>query len=282
MPQWTAVGKPGAERPHAIVCDDGSRIEEPRQPSDPPIDRVREVPLWPFVAGNQDAAVAVFNELLKNGISGAQPQYRTNKSKIWRYRGTPSYLAKQVFHLGIAQAVVDRMQKSEEIRKFNTILAQLCERYHRYRKEEGVPVVSISDLPAIRATLTEAYRWRDSLIAGASGLDQALDEAYEAFAIDPPVRQCWVETVYGKPKEAEATVPEEVNHIHISEDMVSALFPPDATAAIKNDPAEKPETVTGQGGTEIKFKQELPAPPKHPHPPKQNNGQNHNRNAGAK
>src|ERR1035438_5296078 len=102
MPDWSVIGPRGSDRPHAIELD-GVRIDATRGPHDPLVDRARETILCKFPADDRDMAIRYFNELLRAGIKSAAPLHRyiSPKGGLWRYRGTPHYIAPQAFALKI-------------------------------------------------------------------------------------------------------------------------------------------------------------------------------------
>ena len=53
----------------------------------------------------------------------------------------PHYLNQQGSRLGITQVLADRARNNQEIYRVSVLLSQLCERYHKARKEDGRPVL---------------------------------------------------------------------------------------------------------------------------------------------
>ena len=74
---------------------------------------------------------------------------------MWRYRGTPHHLSLQARRLGISEVLADRARHNQEIYRCSVLLAQLCERYHRARKEAGRPVFGRPELAQIEGTLNQ-------------------------------------------------------------------------------------------------------------------------------
>ena len=107
---------------------------------------------------------------------------------IWRYRGSPHYLNQQGSRLGITQVLVDRARNNQEIYRVSVLLSQLCERYHKARKEDGRPVLGFTELGQIRGTLEQAEQECSKLHALAAAAGEMIDEAYAAFAIMQPFR----------------------------------------------------------------------------------------------
>ena len=76
-------------------------------------------------------------------------------SIMWRFRGSPYYLDQQAKRLGITQVLADRARHNTEIYQLAVLLAQLSERYHRARKENGKPVFYTTELAQIKGTLEQ-------------------------------------------------------------------------------------------------------------------------------
>ena len=75
---------------------------------------------------------------------------------LWRFRGTPHYLGQQASRLGVTPVLADRARNNQEIYRVSVLLAQLCERYHKARKEDGRPVLPMTELAQVRGTLLQA------------------------------------------------------------------------------------------------------------------------------
>src|ERR1039458_1004651 len=107
---------------------------------------------------------------------------------MWRYRGTPHYLADQAKRLGVAQIMADRARNNAEIYRISVLLAQLCERYHRARTEDGKPVFERIELAQIKGTLEQCEQELGKLHVLAASAQSMLEEAWSAFALDIPDR----------------------------------------------------------------------------------------------
>lgn len=239
MLEWTAYGSPRSDRPHAIRSETGQRIEAPRLPTEPTPDVTTEISLLKFYAPNSDAAVAYFQDLIKDGVSKAQPIFKSIvKGAPWRFRGVPHYMNPQGFRLRVAQIIVDRAKDNKEIWRINTLLTQLCEAYHRMRKERPAAIPGPTEKASAMATLAEARRDLDRLHVLAATSEMMITEAYGAFDLTPPEREHWVVSIHDVKPE---TIPD----------------PPVADEA----PPEPEKPV------------EPPAPeqPKHPSPPRHHN-----------
>jgi hypothetical protein len=103
---------------------------------------------------------------------------------MWRFRGTPHYLSEQAQRLGITQVLADRARNNPEIYRSSVLLAQLCDRYHRTRKENGRPILSVAERDQIRGTLGQVELERQKLHMLAAAAEAMLAEAYEAFDFD--------------------------------------------------------------------------------------------------
>jgi hypothetical protein len=107
---------------------------------------------------------------------------------LWRYRGTPHHLHLQGSRLGITPVIIDRARNNQEIYRVSVLLAQLCERYHKARKEDGRPALPPPELGQVRGTLLQAEEECSKLHALAAAAAEMVDEAYAAFGIDQPDR----------------------------------------------------------------------------------------------
>jgi hypothetical protein len=118
---------------------------------------------------------------------------------VWRYRGTPPYLAAQAKRLGISQVLADRARHNPEIHRASVLLSQLCERCHRARKEDGRPVLPIPEQAQVRGTLEQVEQECAKLHALAAAAAVMLDEAWTAFNMPPPDRHYAVLSDYDTP-----------------------------------------------------------------------------------
>ncbi len=107
---------------------------------------------------------------------------------LWRFRGTPHFLGQQASRLGVTPVLADRARNNQEIYRVSVLLAQLCERYHKARKEDGRPVLPMTELAQIRGTLQQAEQECTKLHALAATAAAMIDEAYEAFDGKAPGR----------------------------------------------------------------------------------------------
>ncbi len=106
----------------------------------------------------------------------------------WHFRGTPHHLRQQAVRLGITPVLADRARHNQEIYRVSVLLSQLCERYHKARKEDGRPVFPRTELEQIRGTLQQADQECAKLHALASTAADMIDEAFQAFDLEPPDR----------------------------------------------------------------------------------------------
>jgi hypothetical protein len=111
---------------------------------------------------------------------------------MWRFRGTPHYLNEQAKRLGITQILADRARHNAEIYRVSVLLAQLCERYHRARSEDGKPVFQATELAQIKGTLEQCELELDKLHALAGSAQGMLDEAWSAFGFKVPQRPFYI------------------------------------------------------------------------------------------
>jgi hypothetical protein len=100
---------------------------------------------------------------------------------MWRYRGTPHYLNQQGGRLGVTQVLVDRARNNQEIYRVSVLLSQLCERYHKARREDGRPVLPLTEMAQVRGTLQQAEQECAKLHTLAAAAAEMIDEAHRAF-----------------------------------------------------------------------------------------------------
>jgi hypothetical protein len=118
---------------------------------------------------------------------------------MWRFRGSPHYLSHQAVRLGITQVLADRARNNQEIYRVSVLLSQLCERYHKARKEDGRPVLPMTELAQVRGTLQQAEQECAKLHALAASAAGMLDEAWQAFELEAPNRHFAVLCDYDPP-----------------------------------------------------------------------------------
>jgi hypothetical protein len=119
--------------------------------------------------------------------------------RMWRFKGSPHYLDKQASRLGITQVLADRARNNAEIFRLAVLLAQLAERYHGARKENGSPVFYMTERAQIKGTLEQCELELQKLHMLAAAADAMLSEAWEAFGFPKPKRIFEVYTVTDTP-----------------------------------------------------------------------------------
>ncbi len=107
---------------------------------------------------------------------------------MWRFRGTPPYLAAQAKRLGVNEVLADRARHNPEIYRTAALLSQLCERYHNARKEDGKPVFQPLELEQVKGTLYQCELELQKLHVLAAAAQFMLAEAWEAFGMEPAKR----------------------------------------------------------------------------------------------
>ena len=101
---------------------------------------------------------------------------------LWRFRGSPHHINRHAARLGITQVLADRARHNQEIYRISVLLAQLCERYHKARRDEdGRPAIGPHELKQIHGTLEQAEQECAKLHALAAASAEMIDEAYTAF-----------------------------------------------------------------------------------------------------
>jgi hypothetical protein len=149
---------------------------------------------------------------------------------LWRYRGTPHHLNLQASRLGMTQVLADRARNNQEIYRVSVLLSQLCERYHKARKEDGRPVLPLTELAQVRGTLEQAEMECSKLHALAASSAEMIDEAYQAFEIAQPPRPFGVACVFDPP-------------------LIVPMTNGDGTAGDVDDDPPKIETSNGSTGS---------------------------------
>lgn len=107
---------------------------------------------------------------------------------LWHFRGTPEFLHRQADRLRSTHHLADLARHNKEIYRISILLNQLCERYHKARKENGEPVFGAVDLSAIKSTLFMCEQELEKLHMLAAAADEMLEHAYGAFNVDAPAR----------------------------------------------------------------------------------------------
>jgi hypothetical protein len=107
---------------------------------------------------------------------------------MWHFRGTPPYLSAQAKRIGMNETLTSRARHNSEIHRVSILLGQLCERWHRCRKEDDRPVVGPGERDAIAAVLGQCEAESLKLHALAASAASMIDEAWEAFGLTPPQR----------------------------------------------------------------------------------------------
>jgi hypothetical protein len=103
---------------------------------------------------------------------------------MYRFRGSPFYLAKQAKRLGVPQELAHSARHNAEIFRVATLVSQLCEHWHKARKENGFPVFYAPELERLKETLTRCELEVQKLHILAAAADEMLIEARAAFGIE--------------------------------------------------------------------------------------------------
>jgi hypothetical protein len=107
---------------------------------------------------------------------------------MWHFRGTPPYLTARGRQIAMTDVLVARARHNDEIHRVSILLGQLCERYHRARKEDGHPVFSAFELTQVEATLGLAEQECAKLHALAGAAADMIDESRDAHGLPPSER----------------------------------------------------------------------------------------------
>jgi hypothetical protein len=118
---------------------------------------------------------------------------------MWRFRGSPYFLDRQAARLGLPKVLADRSRHNAEIYRCQVLISQLCERYHRARKEDGKPVFANPELAQVRGTLEQAELELQKLHMLAAASAEMLDEAWTAFGLKSSERPYEVSCDYDTP-----------------------------------------------------------------------------------
>jgi hypothetical protein len=118
---------------------------------------------------------------------------------MWRFRGSPHFLDAQAARLGLPKVLADRARHNPEIYRVQVLIAQLCERFHKARKENGRPVFGKPELAQVRGTLEQAELELQKLHMLAAASAAMLDETWKAFEFAVPNRPYAVSCNYDTP-----------------------------------------------------------------------------------
>ena len=105
------------------------------------------------------------------------------QQQLWRFRGSPHYLDAQAARLGLPKVLADRARHNAELYRVQVLVSQLCERFHRARKEDGRPIFGGPEIGQIRGTLEQAELELQKLHMLAAASAAMLDEAWSAFGL---------------------------------------------------------------------------------------------------
>ena len=106
-----------------------------------------------------------------------------SEASMWRFRGSPHYLDQQAARLGITKVLADRARHNAEIFRIAVLLAQLSERYHAARRENGEPVFGRLELAQVKGTLEQCEHELQKLHMLAAAADAMLADAWQAFGL---------------------------------------------------------------------------------------------------
>jgi hypothetical protein len=109
-------------------------------------------------------------------------------ARLWHYNGIPEFLFRQAARLGIGSHQADLARHNKEIHRLSTLVNQLCERYHKARKEDGEPVFGSVEIAGIKETLGACERELEKLHILAASAEEMLRSVYNAFDVDAPDR----------------------------------------------------------------------------------------------
>lgn len=119
---------------------------------------------------------------------------------MWRFRGTPHYLGLEAARLGVTQVLADRARNNPEIYRISVLLSQLCERFHKARKEDGKPVFGITELAQVKGTLQQCEQECAKLHALAAAAGEMIDDAWAAYGLAPDRRRYEVMSDFDTPR----------------------------------------------------------------------------------
>jgi hypothetical protein len=102
---------------------------------------------------------------------------------MWHFRGTPHFLDRQAKRLGVTEALSHRARNNPEIYRCSVILAQLCERCHKARKENGRPVFGFQERSQIEGSLAQVEHELQKLYILAGAAAAMLAEAHAELGI---------------------------------------------------------------------------------------------------
>jgi hypothetical protein len=106
----------------------------------------------------------------------------------WHFRGAPHYVTGQARRLGLSADLLTRSRPNKELCDIGSMLAQLCDRYHRAPIHGGAPIFGGQELKQIRDALNQAEIQVDKLHAVAGAAQAMLTEAWTTFGLEAPAR----------------------------------------------------------------------------------------------
>ena len=137
----------------------------------------------------------------------ATPYFPYETSTMWRFRGSPHYLDQQAKTAGNHPGSRRSRRHNPEIYRLAVLLAQLSERYHRVRRENGKPVFHTTELAQIKGTLEQCELELQKLHMLAAAADVMLDEAWRAFGFQDAQRLFEVTSDLGGLRHDRAALP---------------------------------------------------------------------------
>lgn len=107
---------------------------------------------------------------------------------MWRFRGSMHYLGRATRRLGLDQTVADQARHNPEFYRLCQLVGTLSERYHRARREDGVPVFYPSELSQIKSIIEQCELELQKLHMLAAASDVILADVWPAFNFHEPER----------------------------------------------------------------------------------------------
>lgn len=103
---------------------------------------------------------------------------------VYRFRGAPYYLDQQGDRLGVPKILTDRARHNPEIHRVGVLAGQLCERWHRAPRCDGVPAFGLPELAQVRGTIGQIEQEVAKLHVLAAAAQAIADEARAVYGFE--------------------------------------------------------------------------------------------------
>ena len=138
-------------------------------------------PLYRWHANKWDEAVAHFNSLRKNGIPNVQDPKAQAPTRLWRFRGFPSYLTVQAQRMRMPDILIKRTLQNKQMHDLSVSLASVSETAVK------MSLGGLTDIKRnqLKMALEHAEDDVSRLHMLAAAAAAAVDEARVAYGLEP-------------------------------------------------------------------------------------------------